>query len=180
MSYDRSGEYTILPMEPYKIARNCSGCGGKSVYQSTGKFRVNGNGKRLDVWLIYQCIHCKHTYNLAIYSRVSKELLRQNEYRSFLGDDQKLAFQYGLDKTLLQKNGAQIYEEPPYRFVPGDRKTQEHEVRIHNPFHIRIREDKLIAEVFGISRSEAKRMLEAGKTQVEQESTAEVVICYQF
>lgn len=160
MSYLKAGEYTIVPTETYRITRNCSGCGGKSVYRSTNKFRVNGNGKLLDVWLIYQCSQCKHTYNLTIYSRVNKDTLNKTEYGAFLKDDPQLTFRYGLDRNLFQKNGAQIQEGPPYSLVLMDGEGKENTIYVHNPFRLRIREDKLAAEVLGVSRSEVKRMLD--------------------
>ena len=49
MSYYKKIEYEIIPKEAFQIARNCSGCGEKMAYQSTGNFRVNANGNQLDV-----------------------------------------------------------------------------------------------------------------------------------
>ena len=47
-------------------------------------FRASINGNQLDVWLIYQCAKCKHTYNLSIYERVKPTELEQQEYQLFL------------------------------------------------------------------------------------------------
>lgn len=44
-----------------KIWYSCGGCRRKTEFVNTGRFRVNANGNRLDVWLIYQCERCKHT-----------------------------------------------------------------------------------------------------------------------
>lgn len=79
MCYFEKTEYRIRPVSGYKILRFCPGCGGRSVYGSTGNFRVNANGRQVDVWLIYQCEKCGHTYNLAIYERVRpKEIPGRN------------------------------------------------------------------------------------------------------
>ncbi|WP_322169633.1 DUF1062 domain-containing protein [Acutalibacter caecimuris] len=34
-----------------------------------GKFRVNANGRRLDVWLIYRCEKCGHSAARAFHCR---------------------------------------------------------------------------------------------------------------
>ena len=45
------------------------------------KFRVNANGNILDIWLIYQCVECKHTLNLAIYERKKASSITKEEYQ---------------------------------------------------------------------------------------------------
>jgi hypothetical protein len=162
-----AAEYEIIPTETYKIVRNCAGCGSKTVYRSTDKVRVNANGKQIDVWLIYQCTKCKHTYNLPIHSRISKNRLNKAEYEAFLRNDRKIVYQYGLDRVLLQKNNVEILEEPAYVLRDSGEDTEEGVIRFRNPYHLRIRHDRLIAECLKISRSEAKRVLENGVLSVE-------------
>ena len=88
MSYfPLSGAFRMVPTDTYTIVRGCAGCGGKSTYRCADRFRVNANGKRLDVWLIYRCERCKHTYNLPVYSRVLRDALSAEEYRALLAND---------------------------------------------------------------------------------------------
>ncbi|WP_455794937.1 hypothetical protein [Clostridium butyricum] len=49
MSYDIENKYKILPRKSYEIIRNCPKCGCKTNYINTNNFRVNANGKALDV-----------------------------------------------------------------------------------------------------------------------------------
>lgn len=72
MSYLQKIEYRIIPGESFRVKHNCGGCGSKRSFVSTKRFRVNANGSRLDVWLIYQCEQCKHTLNVAIYERTGQ------------------------------------------------------------------------------------------------------------
>lgn len=101
MSYLEKMEYEIIPKDSLSVIHNCSGCGKKSVFQNTKKFRVNANGNRLDVWLIYQCERCKHTYNLAIYERAKVSSISEKEYKSFLGNDEQLAETYVASLLLM-------------------------------------------------------------------------------
>ena len=119
MCYLNTTEYRISPTSGYQVLRNCSGCGCKAAYESTGSFRVNANGKRIDVWLIYRCGSCGHTYNLAIYDRVKPEDIPGEEYRRFLENDGETALRYGMDKGIFTKNRAEIdWEHVAYGILP--------------------------------------------------------------
>ncbi|CCM76538.1 DUF1062 domain-containing protein [Rhizobium mesoamericanum] len=47
----------------------CSGCGGPKPFRSSGKLRLNANGKKLDAWLIYRCTSCGKTWNRPLVER---------------------------------------------------------------------------------------------------------------
>ena len=174
MSYLEKIEYEIVPQESLSIIRNCSGCGKKSSFKNSMKFRVNANGNRLDVWLIYQCEKCKHTYNLAIYERAKVSSLPKNEYQCFLSNDEQLAEMYGRDYQLFKKNRAEIdLESISYQYVRlkgisnGANYEQPVEIVIHNPCGLKIRPEKQIAEVLSLSRSQVKKMTELGDITVQ-------------
>ena len=73
-------------------------------FVNTGKFRVNANGSRVDVWLIYQCEKCKHSLNLTVYERTKPDRISSEEYQLFLDNDEALAIKYGSDKAFLKRN----------------------------------------------------------------------------
>jgi hypothetical protein len=108
MSYLKKCKSYDTSNESYKVIRKCSGCGRKTTFINSNKFRVNSNGNRIDVWLIYQCKKCKHTYNLTIYERVKKDSLSYELYTSFLDNDEALAREYGRDKSIFVKSKAEI------------------------------------------------------------------------
>ena len=73
--------------------RPCGACGAEARFESTGRFRVNAQKKRLDVWLIYRCVSCGSVWNCAVVSRgrpggVGRELLER-----FMGNDPGLALE---------------------------------------------------------------------------------------
>lgn len=159
-------EYTVVPEGSYKIIRNCAGCEHKSVYVNTGRFRINANGNKVDVWLIYQCEKCRHTYNLTIWERVSPASII-DEYDRFLANDAALALQYGTDKSLFGRSKAQIdAEDMRYTLEPGPQEAPDGRFVIHNPYELRIRTEKAAAEVLHITRSAVKRLMADGKLTV--------------
>lgn len=183
MSYLKKIEYEIVPRESFRVIRNCSGCGRKAYFTNTKKFRVNANGNKLYVWLIYQCEKCRHTLNLAIYERQRPASIPGEEYRRFLSNDEQLAEAYGRDIQLFKKNKAEVdCDGPAYDYVKqagsdasiaeaaesgsGDRVM----LTIRNPYGMRIRPEKQIAEVLGLSRSQVQKRKQEGNIELESAS----------
>ncbi len=61
--------WTIIPQTPPQPWIACSGCWGLRAFQSSGKIRLNANGRKLDAWLIYKCLTCEKTWNRPIFER---------------------------------------------------------------------------------------------------------------
>lgn len=177
MSYFRKIEYEMIPKDSFSVIRGCAKCGRKTRFTNTEKFRVNANGGKLDVWLIYQCEECKHTLNLAIYERRKVSSILKEEYQRFLHNDEELARMYGTDMQLFQKNKAEIdFERVSVDFVKKDEAEGKDEsgsfeedilITIHNPCGLKLRAEKQIAMLLGMSRSQVKSMMEQGELAPE-------------
>src|SRR6478735_4032528 len=61
--------WTLAPLTPPRPLLNCSRCGGTRPFRSSGKVRLNANGKRLDAWLIYKCRDCDGSWNRPLFER---------------------------------------------------------------------------------------------------------------
>ena len=182
MCYHLTKEVTINPIEGQRIIRNCSKCGGKSTYINTENFRVNANGNAIDIWLIYQCEKCKTTYNLSIYERIRPKSLPFEDYEMYLANNQELAWRVSYDGAVLKKNHVEIDMEKEFYSIEvkeiseetateknsdidaiiGER-TYHQIVQIHNPYGLRFRIDRILADLLGQSRTEIKRWFEDGK-----------------
>ncbi|MCL2545054.1 MAG: DUF1062 domain-containing protein [Clostridia bacterium] len=75
-------------------SRHCSKCKKTSRFVCSGKFRVNANGKHLDVWLIYRCERCNTTWNQEIFARVKPSRIDKELYQAFLDNDFETAMRY--------------------------------------------------------------------------------------
>ena len=184
MCYLEKIEYEIVPKDSLPVLHNCSGCNRKTVFQNTKKFRVNANGNRLDVWLIYQCGRCKHTYNLAVYERAKVSSIPEKEYQRFLANDEELAETYGRNFRFFQKNKAEVdLESLDYQFVRVKSVTDSMnpkgriEITVHNPYGLKVRPEKQIAEILGLSRSQIKKLMELGDVTVMNISSQAVCFC---
>lgn len=167
MSYCNK-EFIIRPKEAYRLIKNCQGCGCKSSFINTGNYRVNANGNRVDVWLIYQCKECKHTYNLTIHERIRPSELPVEVYERYLTNDRELAMQHGMDKNILARNKAEIDSENiSYELELLSEETQQSSgILIRNPYNIKLRMDKVLAEVLPISRNGIKKLMKQNAIEI--------------
>lgn len=92
----------------FKVFHSCGGCGKKQEFVNSGRFRVNANGNSVDVWLIYRCKKCKHSWNLTIYERTKPKKIPMDLYELFLCNDEDTACQYGNNIEFLRKNNAEL------------------------------------------------------------------------
>lgn len=174
MSYDKVIEYKIIPTEPFKIIRGCPGCKSKQIFSCREHFRVNANGSRLDVWLIYGCEKCGHTYNLPIFERVNPAKISRQEYLKFLSNDKSKVFEIGTEKAVFRNNKAELsWDEAMYKMEPrfGDEANLICEgtvlIQLYNPYDIPVRADKAASEILHILRSEAKKWMRSKRLSVE-------------
>lgn len=65
------------------LRRFCPGCGCERPFVSSGKFRMNANGRRLDVWLIYKCPACGTTWNMEVVARTPVSELSPGRLRAY-------------------------------------------------------------------------------------------------
>lgn len=174
MSYIKKIEYEIVLKDSFLVSRRCPKCGRRTYFKNTGKFRVNANGNKLDVWLIYQCEECKHTLNLAIYERQKVSSILKEEYLSFLENNEQLAERYGKNPQLFLKNKAEVdFDRIKYEIVKRQEIVESSDAEdqlvlaINNPHQLKIRPEKQVAEILGLSRSQVKSLLEREDIKLE-------------
>lgn len=90
-----------------RFLKTCPRC-KHSYYENSGCFRVNANGKRLDIWLICRCEHCKTIWNLSVYERIDRIKLQAEQYAAYLRNDQAQILRHVFDPAFLQKNRAML------------------------------------------------------------------------
>lgn len=91
-----------------RVFFRCGGCGKKQKFINSYRFRVNANGKSVDVWLIYRCKKCKHSKNLTIYERTRPGKIPEELFESFMNNDMETAMKYGSDIDFLKRNNAEL------------------------------------------------------------------------
>ena len=176
MSYLEKKEYKIITENSFEIIHPCSGCSDKESFINTYRFRVNANGNKLDVCLIYQCKKCKHTLNIPIYERISPAKIDSEEYKLFLENNHELAEKYGTDVTFLKSRKLDV-DVQNGSFSSLDKDTVMTEkisyqsgmsVTVQNETSIKFKAEKIVSMIFDISRSKAKKMIDNNELIVNQ------------
>jgi hypothetical protein len=147
--------WTLEPEGSPAVVRRCPRCDVARPFTSTRRFRVNSNGRRLDVWLVYGCARCGSTWNLTVARRVSPAELGDDLVR-FERNDARLARSVASDPALLAAAG--VRPEPVgwrLREGPVERPCV---IRIDCAWPSPPRLDRVLADGLGRSRSSIARM----------------------
>ena len=97
-------EWTITPSEPPRYRHRCSKCKTMTSFYCGEKFRINGQKKTVDVWLISKCERCDSTFNVDIFSRVRPETIEKEEYDNFQCNDVDTSWRYAFRKDVIEQN----------------------------------------------------------------------------
>lgn len=159
--------WEVIPKSEPIVIKNCPKCGGHAVFENSGKFRVNANQSKLDVWLIYQCRKCKATWNMTLLTRINPKEVNEVMYRKFLNNDRELAKAYAFDVDMHIRNKSSLnYDDMIYEVNGEDVKIADLKNTIYikldckYPFDIRM--DKILSYKLGISREAVKKLVKQG------------------
>ena len=163
--------WTVPPTVAPQPQLHCRRCGAVSNFVSSGKIRVNSNGKKLDAWLIYKCATCESTWNRPLLERRPVSLLEPAYLRALQGNDQELADNIALDIADLKRwapcvavfGGTQVKKQ----VEEGGSGGEAFEIRlvVRNPVAMRL--DRFLAEEFGIGRARIQALYDAGKLVID-------------
>jgi hypothetical protein len=130
--------WTIAPQIAPRPWLHCNRCGGARPFRSSAKFRVNANGKRLDAWLVYNCVTCGNSWNRAIFERRNLRYVDPLTLRALEANASDLARQIAFDVEDL---------------LGGSERVEEFAAVIVAPLPSALRVDRLLAAEFAVSRS---------------------------
>jgi len=139
--------WTLHALETPRVPRRCPRCDAPRRFVSSGKFRLNAQKRRIDVWLVYLCPECDDRWNAPIVERAAPEEIRG--YALYQDNDPAAA-----RSCAFSVPGADL--AVPWRV---EREPQSLpltvELRLADRMHVRL--DRLLAAELGISRAEIAR-----------------------
>lgn len=143
------------------LALPCADC--PSGRASAGRFRVNANGKLLDVWLLVNCVSCDRTGKLTVHDRVPVRSLPAELLAGYTANASELVTEVLLDPSTARRNrfaldwgGCWELRAPA---VPESPWPVRVEVVFDDP--VPVRPERLIARGLGLSRAEVVRRVKA-------------------
>lgn len=163
--------WTITPRIAPRPWIACGGCGTLRPFQSSGKVRLNANGRRLDAWLIYKCIDCARSWNRPLFERRTlKEIAPAVlEAAHFSTPEWVRVQEFDLDG--LRRHAQRIDEfgeadierrDLGEAAMPGQIVI---ELDVTLPTSLRL--DRLLAGELGLSRSKLQSLHEQGRLVIE-------------
>ncbi|MCQ1569696.1 DUF1062 domain-containing protein [Neorhizobium galegae] len=166
-------EWTATPKTPPRPILGCSGCGGPQPFRSSGRIRLNANGKRLDAWLIYRCIACDGTWNRPIFERQTIRAIDPAMLDAMQASTPDFVARIEFDALALRAKAGRIEESDDIDM----RKTVLHHdadwrriaITLALPYPTGLRLDRLLAAELPLSRSRLQVLFDNGEIRVEPE-----------
>jgi hypothetical protein len=143
--------WRVLPTRSPALVHFCRRCGGPQDFRHDGCFRVNANGRRLDIWLRHACERCGQTWHVPIAERVPVNSV--DGLSRFERDDAALLdhWSWALARRYPTRPATDVIVEASAP-IGGDAA-----VALEMPWPVKVRVDRLVARALGISRSAVGR-----------------------
>jgi hypothetical protein len=133
-------------------------------FRTSGKIRVNANGKRVDAWLIYKCTSCDNTWNRPILERRHVSTIEPHLLASLQASDPELSRRLAFEKWRRKLKVEHFDDVTVHKKVVSEsmRPAGRLEIVYVVPEMIGLRVDRLMANELHLSRSRLQNMQSAG------------------
>jgi hypothetical protein len=159
-------QWTIIPGSAPEPWLNCNRCRARTRFRTSGKIRVNANGKRVDAWLIYKCTSCDNTWNRPVLERRHVSTIEPRLLALLQANDPELCRRLALDadpsrrKLKVEHVGDVIVRKET---VSGStRSACRLEIVCVVPETTGLRVDRLLSTELRLSRSRIQSLQDAG------------------
>lgn len=170
MSDRLSVRWTIAPRDCPRPVLACPTCGGDRPYHSSGKIRLNANGKRLDAWLIYKCDDCDRTWNRPFLERRLATDVPPADLAALRSGDPAFVRRLAFDLAALRHKTSVILHSEAVNVdkaaTGGSADATGIEITLAVPYPVGLRLDRLLATELGLSRSRILALADAGRLMV--------------
>ena len=170
MNTDRKALWAVRECGLPTVVKPCVDCPGTRHHPS-GKFRVNANGKILDVWLLLCCATCGHTSKVPIHERRHVQSLEPARRLAFENNDPAMVRALVMNASLAAKSGYRLdwtgtwqFETDLPFYSPQDRQSLTVLVGFELPAPIRV--ERLLMLGLGLSRGEVRRMVASERVRL--------------
>jgi hypothetical protein len=171
-STGRTAQWVIRQLGLPAIVKACVSC-RSARHRPTGKFRVNANGRLLDVWMLICCEQCGHTSKIPVHERVYVRTLESGRRLRFENNDPAMVRELVMDTTLAVRAGYQLDWSgtwtletgmPPGELERADPAPLKVTVSFELPAPIRV--ERLLTTGFGLSRPVVRGMVYSGRIRL--------------
>ncbi len=140
--------WTLLATELPRVPRRCPRCDTTRPFVSSGKFRVNAQKRRLDVWLVHRCEACDETWNASIHERKRPEELGP-DLRRYEDNDAEAARRCAFAVAGADRAVPFVVVRPELEGTDPDELAIV--FRLEDPLDVRV--DRVLARELGLPRA---------------------------
>ncbi len=158
--------WTITPSRSPEPILPCSTCGTQKPFYSSGKARLNANGRKLDAWLIYKCVDCSKTWNCPLFERKPVGGIDPVALAALHSNDPAWIRQQEFNRSILRRHTHHIAEFAGYKIIKSANISSCCEIKINLPFPMTLRLDRLLAAELRVPRSKLAELFQRGKIAV--------------
>ncbi|HEX5596849.1 MAG TPA: DUF1062 domain-containing protein [Micromonosporaceae bacterium] len=151
---------TRLPL----LSLRCLNCRSESATTGEGRFRVNANGKLLDVWLLVRCTSCDRTHKLTVHERAPVKSFDPAELHGYHVNNPELVASRLLDPLFARRNHFSLDWTGAWQLdAPSACLDETWPVQVEVVFEdpVPVRPERLIAQGLGLSRNEVLRRIKS-------------------
>lgn len=167
MNIQRKAIWAVRECGLPAVIRPCVDCSGMR-HRPSGKFRVNANGKLLDVWLLLCCATCGRTSKVTVHERVRVRSLEHARLLAYESNDPATVREAAMSASLAARNGCRLdwtgtwdFETDTPFYSPHEPESLRVLIRFELPAPVRV--DRLLMLGLGLSRGEVRRMVAEGR-----------------
>jgi hypothetical protein len=170
MNIDRKALWAVRESGLPTVVKPCVDCSG-ARHRPSGKFRVNANGKLLDVWLLLRCTACGRTSKIPVHERVPVRSLERARRMAYEINDPAVVRELTMSASLAAKNGYrldwtgtwELETDTPF-CSPSDPASLRVLISFELPAPVRV--ERLLMLGLGLSRGEVRRMVADGRIRL--------------
>lgn len=163
MSNIRRVQWTVQPKTAPRPWLTCNRCHAVKPFVSSGKFRLNANGKQLDAWLVYRCADCENTWNRPVFERRNVKEIDPAALDSLQSNDRELARSIASDLRSLRGRSTRVEEfvDVDVRkkiLIEGSEPWSAWEIVLSVPTPTPLRLDRLLCQELEVSRGHISKL----------------------
>jgi hypothetical protein len=166
-------QWTLIPRHAPQPWIACSGCGGLKPFRTSGKARLNANGRKLDAWLIYKCTSCDKTWNRPIFERRGVRDIDPAVLEALQANDPVWLRAEAFNLDALKRKASRVDEfaevDVEKAVLSDDVGWTELVIDLQVPLSSSLRLDRLLAAELPLSRSRLQALEESGALRVRSD-----------
>jgi hypothetical protein len=172
-------EWMIRGTRLPEIVKPCVDCSSK-LHRPSGKFRMNANGKLLDVWLLVLCTKCGRTSKVTIHERVPVAALGNERIRRYEANDSASVEAAMMDRNIAHRNNYRLDWEGAWRLEVQPVAPSGGRVRVRFEVPAPIRPVKILMRGLALSRGKVIEAVDAGRIKMPIDLNAKARSDFEF